>query len=246
MAAALTYSKLLSLLLILATGLRLSDEDTTRELVHRSTPAWSSSKSVMRAQNEATEPIPAATAAPQDMCGVQVRGAVTRNSAWMRYSHKCKCPVDKMVVCPQPDQDGDCEAIGRKFNGKLYDNKGCECNLCDTTCAGVVPGSQNRNSAWRRTTIKCKCHVDEEIRGQDAVCVQMKTEGTRKFSRAQVRNKGCSCVNKTIEETPAPLPTTTTTPATLPKGGAATQGGHVIAVFALPLLLGVAWGADRV
>jgi hypothetical protein len=55
-------------------------------------------------------------------CG-DVAGAVSRESAWRRWSETCKCPVAMTLVGSETCRNGG----SRKFNPNKLHGKGCRC-----------------------------------------------------------------------------------------------------------------------
>lgn len=240
MSAAFVVTVLVGLLLQLGHPLRLEvqDEAVTGKEFDEAVSEHHQQRLKIHQHHKASLGARNATAASEDDCAKAVEGGVRRNSAWRRWTNTCKCK-DKgsWVNCPAPDT---CPGIGRYYS-PLFDKQGCKCEkkeTCNAKCADVVPGSKERDSAWRRSE-KCKCaKKDFIVQGEDEACRKVE----RKFKTDGLHDKGCACQDP--RKAPAPVlddePTGSPPPpaATLPRTGGASVCTLSVTLAGLLVLMG--------
>jgi len=172
--------KTVLMLPVLCAGIRVNDEALK---LNENWFGFGGKKEENATAGQEAEPEPPAD---DDACHQASPGSRTRNSAWRR-THNCKCPAGQRFQCG----DRDCEETGRYFKVSQV-KEGCACASCSTECGEIVTDAVPRKSAWRRSSLKCKCEKGFAIRGQAEACNQGEADN-RYFARKDLRNQGCYC-----------------------------------------------------
>merc|ERR1719343_1824428 len=109
-------------------------------------------------------------------CSGPVPGGMRRKSRWRRFSQKCKCDRNSVLLCD--GQENGCPPPTRYYRPDINTSMGCRCvpNICNLNCSELVVNGTKRKSAWRRSQ-KCKCPkaadgVTQVVRGRNPICNQ--------------------------------------------------------------------------